>query len=133
MRTGFMNTSSGCWDFIWKIPRYRQWWAYPAPPNYDYENCPLSGFALHFSYSAHAYYVAKISLFWVEFCTVWDVIYIRYITKCIMLNFSHLNPLTPSGESCSDLAEIFSMTSFNYLKNILFYTLIFYLALLKSY
>jgi hypothetical protein len=44
-----------------------------------------------------------------------------------------LNPLRPSGESCSDLAEIFSMASFNFLKNILFYTLIFYLALLKSY
>jgi hypothetical protein len=47
--------------------------------------------------------------------------------------FLNLNPLTPSGESCSDLAENVSMTSFHYLKNILFYTLIFYLALLKSY
>ncbi len=36
-------------------------------------------------------------------------------------------------KSCSDLAEIFSVTSFIYLKNIIFYTFIFYLALLKSY
>ncbi len=34
-------------------------------------------------------------------------------------------PFTPSSESCSDLAEIFSMTFFNYSKNILLYTLIF--------
>jgi hypothetical protein len=41
------------------------------------------------------------------------------------------NPLTPSGESCSDWAENFSVASFIYLKNIMFYALIFYLALLK--
>jgi hypothetical protein len=44
-----------------------------------------------------------------------------------------VNPLTPSRESCSDWAENFSVASFNYLKNIMFYALIFYLALLKSY
>jgi hypothetical protein len=47
--------------------------------------------------------------------------------------FQRLNPLRPSGKSCSDLAEIFSMAFFNFLKNILFFILIFYLALLKSY
>ncbi len=42
-------------------------------------------------------------------------------------------PLTTNAKSCSDLAEIFSVGSFIYLKNIIFYALIFYLALLKSY
>jgi hypothetical protein len=32
-----------------------------------------------------------------------------------------INPLRLSGESCSDLAEIFSMTSFHYKKDIILY------------
>jgi hypothetical protein len=46
-------------------------------------------------------------------------------------SISHVNPLRPSAESCSDWAEIFRVDLFIYLKNILFYALIFYLALLK--
>jgi hypothetical protein len=38
-----------------------------------------------------------------------------------------LNPLTTSAKSCSDWAEIFSTASFIYLKNIIFYVLIFIL------
>jgi hypothetical protein len=45
----------------------------------------------------------------------------------------NVSPLTTNAKSCSDLAEIFSVSSFIYLKNIIFYALIFYLALLKSY
>jgi hypothetical protein len=45
----------------------------------------------------------------------------------------NVNPLTTNAKSCSDWAEIFSIASFIYLKNIIFYALIFYLALLKSY
>jgi hypothetical protein len=43
------------------------------------------------------------------------------------------NPLTLSGESCSDWAENFSVASFIYLQTIMLNALIFYLALLKSY
>ncbi len=43
-----------------------------------------------------------------------------------------LNSLTPSSESCSDLADI-RVTSCNYFSDITFYALIFYLTLLKSY
>jgi hypothetical protein len=39
----------------------------------------------------------------------------------------------PVGESFSDRAEIFNVGSSNYLKNIKFYTFIFYLALFESY
>jgi hypothetical protein len=41
-------------------------------------------------------------------------------------------PLTTSAKSCSDWAEIFSTASFIYLKNIIFYVLIFYLGLQKK-
>ncbi len=53
----------------------------------------------------------------------------------LLLTFSSfaLNPLKTNAKSCFDLAEIFSVGSFIYLKNIIFYALIFYLALLKSY
>ncbi len=42
-----------------------------------------------------------------------------------------LNPLRSSTKGCSDWAENFRVALFTYLKNILFYALIFYLALLK--
>jgi hypothetical protein len=47
--------------------------------------------------------------------------------------FLTFNPITTNAKSCSNLAEIFNVASFIYLKNIIFYALIFYLALLKSY
>ncbi len=51
----------------------------------------------------------------------------------IFRRFIDLNPFRPSDESCSDWAENFRVALFIYLKNILFYAPIFYLALLKSY
>jgi hypothetical protein len=60
---------------------------------------------------------------------------VKFALQVAKLGF-HLfcfNPLTTNAKSCSDLAEIFSVASFIYLKNIIFYALIFYLALLKSY
>jgi hypothetical protein len=56
--------------------------------------------------------------------------------QCLQL-ISHLTPRRfngyVNGKSCFDWAEIFSVTFFIYFKNIIFYSLIFYLALLKSY
>jgi hypothetical protein len=46
---------------------------------------------------------------------------------------STFNPLMTNIKSCSDWAKIFSIASVIYFKNIIFYALIFYLALLKSY
>jgi hypothetical protein len=46
------------------------------------------------------------------------------ILKIKFLRFN-VNPLTTNAKSCSDLAEIFSVASFIYLKNIIFYTFIF--------
>jgi hypothetical protein len=43
------------------------------------------------------------------------------------------NPLMTNAKSSSDWAESFSTVSFLYLKNIIFYALIFYFALLKIY
>ncbi len=59
----------------------------------------------------------------------------QYICRISRKRFAVIssNPLTTNAKSCSDLAEIFSIGSFIYLKNIIFYALIFYLALLKSY
>jgi hypothetical protein len=44
-----------------------------------------------------------------------------------------VHPLTPSGENFTDSAENFSVASFIFVKNIMFYALIYYLALLKGY
>jgi hypothetical protein len=46
---------------------------------------------------------------------------------------SHLNPLTPKTEKCSDWTENLTTYSSRYSKNFSFYPFIFYLALLKSY
>jgi hypothetical protein len=60
-------------------------------------------------------------------------------TEHVVLMFSRMVAanmvihLTTNAKSCSDLAEIFSVASFIYLKNIIFYAFIFYLARLKSY
>jgi hypothetical protein len=48
------------------------------------------------------------------------------LKKCV-------NPLTTNAKRCSDWAEIFSVASFIYLKNIINHALISYLTLLKSY
>ncbi len=45
---------------------------------------------------------------------------------------NHTHPLTPSGDSCYDLAEIFNLTLFNYYKNILFYALFFLARTVKK-
>jgi hypothetical protein len=46
--------------------------------------------------------------------------------------FNYINPLMPSGESCFDLAKIFSMTSFKLKKNLIL-TLDFLYRTIKSY
>ncbi len=59
----------------------------------------------------------------------------KYHTSCDLSKewILEVNPLTTNAKNCSDLAEIFRVGTFIYLKNIIFYALIFYLALLKSY